>query len=103
MIGLLQIPYNYHEGKSTFGLGFRVPSKDMWTKMVSIQKTLALGLLGGSVRWVSAFGSGHDPKVLGSRPVSGSLLSGEPTSPSPSLCLLLSLPVCSLSRSLSNK
>ena len=35
----------------------------------------------------SAFGSGHDPRVLGSSPESGSLLGREPASPSPSACL----------------
>ena len=51
-------------------------------------------------QWVkaSAFSSGHDPRVLGSSPVSGSLLSGEPAS---SLSLPASLPTCDAS--LSNK
>ena len=43
------------------------------------------GAPGGSVSEVSAFGSGHDPRVLGWSPASGSLLSGEPAFPSPSL------------------
>ena len=40
-------------------------------------------------QWVkdSAFGSGHDLRVLGSSPESGSLLSGEPASSSLSACL----------------
>ena len=40
-------------------------------------------------QWVkaSAFGSGHDPEVLGSSPELGSLLSGEPASLSLSACL----------------
>ena len=42
-----------------------------------------LGLLGGSVGEASAFGSGH-LRVLGWNPESGSLLSGESASPSPS-------------------
>ena len=42
------------------------------------------GYLGGSVSEASAFGSGHDLRVLGWSPVSGSLLSGESASPSPS-------------------
>ena len=33
---------------------------------------------------MSAFSLGHDPGVLGSSPISGSLLSGESASPSPS-------------------
>ena len=43
-------------------------------------------------QWVkaSAFGSGHDLRVLGSSPTSGSLLSREPASSS------LSLPLCIL-------
>ena len=36
---------------------------------------------------VSAFGSGHDPRVLGSSPTLGSLLSREPASSSLSACL----------------
>ena len=50
--------------------------------------------------WVkaSAFGSGHDPRVLGSSPASGSLRSGEPA-PS-SLSLPASLPTCDLSLSM---
>ena len=50
-------------------------------------------------QWVkaSAFGSGHDPRVLGSSPTSGSLLSREPASLSLfSLCLPLCLLVISL-------
>ena len=39
--------------------------------------------LDGSVGWASAFGSGCDHAVLGLNPTSGSLLSGEPASPSP--------------------
>ena len=47
------------------------------------------GRLRGSLGEVSAFGSGRDPRVLGSSPMSGSLLSGEPASPSPPcLCVL---------------
>ena len=48
------------------------------------------------VQWVKApaFGSGHDLGVLGSSPVSGSLLSREPASPS--LCLPLCLLVVSV-------
>lgn len=34
------------------------------------------GRLGGSVGQAAAFGSGHDPGVMGSSPTSGSLLSG---------------------------
>ena len=37
--------------------------------------------------------SGHDARVLGSSPASGSLLLGEPASPSPSI------PACALSLS----
>jgi len=40
--------------------------------------------LGGSVDEGFAFGSGHDPRVLGWSPTSGSLLSRVPASPSPS-------------------
>ena len=41
------------------------------------------------IKQADAFGSGHDPRVLGSSPASGSLLSGKPASPSP-----LPLPAC---------
>ena len=41
-----------------------------------------MGHLGGSEGKVSAFSSGHDLRVLGSSPASGSLLSGESASPS---------------------
>ena len=43
-----------------------------------------MGHLGGSVGEASAFGSGHDPGVLGWSPMSGSPLSGKSASPSPS-------------------
>ena len=44
-----------------------------------------LGHLGGSVGPASAFGSGHDLRVLRLSPTTGSLLSGEWVSPSPSV------------------
>ena len=47
-------------------------------------KKTATGRLSGSVGEASALGSGHDLKVLGSSPESGSLLSGESVCPSPS-------------------
>ena len=55
--------------------------------------------LDGSVGEAFAFGSGHDLRVLGLSPASGSLLSGESAFPSPSACH--SPRFCSLS--LSNK
>jgi len=63
------------------------------------------GHLGGSVSYASAFGSGHDLRVLGSSPMLGSLLSGESASPSlsaspPAYVLSLSL---SLYLSVSNE
>ena len=48
------------------------------------QKITTIGRLGGSVGEASAFGSGRDPRVLGSSPTSGSLLSGASASPSAS-------------------
>jgi len=57
--------------------------------------------LGGSVGWVSAFGSGRGPGVLEWSPISGSLLGGESASPS-APHLMLSC-VLSLSLSLKNK
>ena len=53
--------------------------------------------LSGSIGEASAFGSGHDPRVLGSSPTSGSLLSRESASLSP----CAPPPACALS--LSNK
>ena len=50
--------------------------------------------LGGSVGYMTAFSSGHDPRGLGLSLKPGSLLSGESTSPfpsAPSLMLALSL------------
>ena len=44
------------------------------------------GCPGGSVSEGSVFGSGHDPRVLGSSPELGSLLSRESASPSLSAC-----------------
>ena len=49
------------------------------------------------------FSSGHDPRVLGSSPMSGSVLSVEPTWDSLSLFLSLSLSPPSLSPPLSLK
>ena len=53
------------------------------------------GRLGGSVGKAAAFGSGHDLRVLGWSPASGSLLSREPAS------LPLSLPASLLTCDLS--
>ena len=47
-------------------------------------KVHIIGSPGGSVAEASAFGSGHDLRVLGSSPKSGCLLSRESASPSPS-------------------
>ena len=49
--------------------------------------------LGDSDGSASAFGSGHNPRVLGLSPTLGSLFSGEPVPPSPSA------PACALSLS----
>ena len=62
------------------------------------KKRFPAGHLGGSVGGASAFSSGYDPGVLGSSPVWGSLLSGEPASPS-----LPAPPLLVHSPSLSNK
>ena len=53
-----------------------------------------MGHLGGSVGYASAFGSGHDPRALGSSPASGSMLRGSLLVPLP---LLLS-PSAALAR-----
>ena len=60
---------------------------------IHCQQQANLGRLGGSVGLVSAFGSGHDLRVLGSSPTLGSLLSRESASPSalPLLMLFLSV------------
>ena len=65
--------------------------RDLLAQAAGHIKHTAQGRLGGSVGEVSAFGSGHDPGVVGSSPVSGSLLSGESASPSPSAPPLLVL------------
>ena len=49
------------------------------------------GRLGGSVGSAATVGSGHDPRVLGLSSASGSLLDGQPASPSPMLVLSWSL------------
>ena len=51
---------------------------------IGAKKKEYLGAPGWLSHKASAFGSGHDPSVLGLRPASGSLLSGKPASPSPS-------------------
>ena len=68
-----------------------------WEDQDTVLKTHSFRRLGGSVSCTFAFSSGLDPMVLGSSPTSGSLLSGEPASPSPSAAPS----VCALS--LSNK
>jgi len=52
------------------------------------------GRLGGSEHWASAFGSGHDPGVLGSSPASGFLLSGSLLLPLPLPLLVFPLSLC---------
>ena len=68
----------------TVVIGFRTHSP--W-RVVSL-RSITKGRLGGSVDEVSAFGSGHDPEVLGWSPASGSLLNWESVSLShtPHLC-----------------
>ena len=57
-----------------------------------------LGDKGGSVGEASAFGSGHDPGVLGSSPVSvGSVLLPLPLPAAPPACAL-SLSMCEISK-----
>ena len=53
--------------------------------------------LGGSVGYMTAFSSGHDPRGLGSSPALGSLLIEESASP------FLSPSACACSVSLSNR
>ena len=68
-----------------------------------IKRRFPLGCLGGSLGQASDFGSGHDLWVLGSSPVSGSLLPWLPASPSLSASPPPSStppPACALSHSL---
>ena len=65
----------------------------LWIYFALFKKRLFMGHLGGSVSQTSAFGLGHDPRVLRSSPVLGSLLNGKSTSPSPSAAP----PACDLS------
>ena len=53
-------------------------------KIIFAYLQVAEGHLDGSE---SAFGSVHDPRVLGLSSTSGSLLHKKPASPSPSVCL----------------
>ena len=55
-------------------------------------KNTSEGLLSGSVSEASDLDSGHDPGVLGSIPMSGSLLSGKPASASPSASAFAAAP-----------
>ena len=71
-------------------------------------KPVFLGHLGGSVSWVSDFGSGHDLMVMSLSPASGSVLTGHSLEPaldsvSPSLSAPHPLFILSLSLSLSQK
>ena len=64
-------------------------------------KVHIIGSPGGSVAEASAFGSGHDLRVLGSSPKSGSLLNGESASPpssaaSPACAVSVSLSLCQI-------
>jgi len=57
---------------------------------MKIKKIHSTGRLGGSVSWVSAFGSGRGPGVLESSSALDSLLRGESAFPSASLSFCLS-------------
>ena len=65
--------------------------EDLLHQIARLIKKLWWGRLGCLVGEVSAFGSGHDPRVLGWSPTSGSLLSRQSASPSAPPLLLLSL------------
>ena len=65
--------------------GFLGKKKGMYVKALGRRNQTGVGVcgcLGGSIGEASAFSSGHDPGVLGSSPLSGSLLSGESAPPS---------------------
>lgn len=66
--------------------GWTVSNFSLWFSGLSIRERTSTfqGCLGGSVCQASAFSSGHELEVLGSSPAWGSLLNGEPVSPSPS-------------------
>ena len=71
-------------------VGLRQHGGMEWFKTVTTANSFKKILRGAWVaQWVkaSAFGSGHDPGVLGSSPASGSLLRGEPAFSSLSACL----------------
>ena len=52
----------------------------------------------GSVGEASAFGSGHDPRILGSSSTLDSLLSGSMLLPLPSLLLVLTLSLTEINK-----
>ena len=66
-------------GTGVFAYCYMAPTPRQW--LIAIKHVLCR-CLGGSVSEASAFGSGHDSRVLGSSPASGSQLSEEPASPS---------------------
>ena len=76
----------------------QIPIKKTTDEFVCIKVKSVVGTW--VAQWVeaSAFSSGHDLRVLGSSPASGSLLSREPASTSLSLCLSLRLLVISASQ-----
>ena len=83
------------------GLDLRVVSSSPTLgSMLGMETTFRKGEKRGIwvAQWVkaSAFGSGHDPRVLRLSPESGSLLSREPVSLSLCLCLPLCLLVASV-------
>ena len=84
-----------------------IPVKNVVLSPTKEESALKENLLRGAwvAQWVkaSAFGSGHDLRVLGWSPAWGSLLRREPASLPLSACLSAYLSSLSLSLSLSNK
>ena len=67
--------------------------------LVKVLKIMVSECLGGLVGYTSAFGSGHDFRVLGSSSTLGSLLSGQPASLSSSaITLVCALSLCQLNK-----
>ena len=85
---------SHQNGHSLWAFYICLPRASVYPAQAGTQETnlggTKEGRLGGSVAEASAFHSGHDLRVLGSTPLLGSLLKGEPAS----LLLTAPLPTC---------
>jgi len=86
-LGRLGKACSHQHGQPHVPKGRRASQQGHW----AAQKHPSRGRLGGSVGLASAFSSGHDRRVPGSSPTSGSLLSGGSASPSDPSPLMLSV------------